>query len=156
MRKRTQVTTGLASLFLLALPAIAAAQLQNGAYTPGAADKVDVKKLCAAGLESSSKPVSGWQRDEALTRYGIRPESFDGALERLIPASLGGNNDPANLFPFHPRGEFTLDAKKELGDKLHQLVCDGKLPLKDAQALFKKDWTKAYKQYMQPLNAPGN
>jgi len=29
------------------------------------------------------------------------------------------------------------------------------LSLKDAQNAFKKDWTKAYKQYAAALNAPG-
>ena len=139
----------------LALPAIVDAQLQNTYYTPGAAAKVDVKQLCAAQFDSSIKPVSNRQKAEALERYGIRPEGFSGTLEHLVPVSLGGSNDPDNLFPFHAQGEYTLQAKEQLAAKLHDLVCDGKLSLRQAQDAFKKDWTKSYKQYFGAMNAPG-
>jgi hypothetical protein len=153
MSNRTMQVCGFAIACALALPAIAAAQLPNHDRTPGAAAKTDVKLLCSDGFGSSIKPVSEWQKEEALTRYGIRPEGFDGTLDHLIPASLGGTNSPDNLFPFHAQGDFTLDAKNELANKLRQLVCDGSVSLKAAQDLFKKDWTKAYRQYVQPLNA---
>jgi hypothetical protein len=144
---------GFAIAGALALPAISAAQLPLHDRTPGAAAKVDTKLLCSDGFSATIKPVSGWQQDEALTRYGIRPQGFDGTLDHLIPAALGGTNSPDNLFPFHAQGDFTLEAKNALAIKLRELVCDGSLPLKAAQDLFKKDWTKAYRQYVQPLNA---
>lgn len=140
---------------VMAVPAIAAAQLPNNYYTPGKADKVDTKALCAASSDSSSRPVSDWQKNEALTRYGVRPESFTGELEHLVPVSLGGTNDPDNLYPFHAQGEYTLEAKQRLASKLHDLVCDGKITLKQAQEVFRKDWTKGYKQYVGAMNAPG-
>mgnify|MGYP003694654361 CR=1 FL=1 len=34
-------------------------------------------------------------------RYGVRPEGFSGELDHLVPISLGGSNDPDNLWPFH-------------------------------------------------------
>ena len=138
---------------VMALPAVAMAQLPNNMYTPGKADKVDVKQLCAA--DASAKPVADWQRNEALTRYGVRPEGFNGEIEHLVPVSLGGTNDPDNLYPFHAQGEYTLDAKQRLAAKLRELVCDGKVSLKQAQDVFKKDWTKGYKQYLGAMNAPG-
>jgi hypothetical protein len=49
----------------------------------------------------------------------------------------------------------TLEAKLRLAGKLKAMVCDGKMSLKDAQNAFKKDWTKAYRQYSTTLNAPG-
>lgn len=139
----------------LAVPGIAFAQLPDNYKTPGAATKANMKQICAADYAGSVKPVAGWQRTEALSRYGLRPESFSGDLDHLIPVALGGSNDPDNLFPFHPQNELTLDAKNRLADKLRQMVCDGKMSLKDAQDAFKKDWTKAYRQYAQALNAPG-
>jgi len=144
-----------AAACVMALPAIASAQLPNNMYTPGKADKVDVKQLCAATFESSVKPMADWQKSEALTRYGVRPETFNGDLEHLVPVSLGGTNDPDNLYPFHPQGEYTVEAKQHLAAKLHELVCDGKMSLKQAQDVFKKDWTKGYKQYLGAMNAPG-
>ncbi|HZP48827.1 MAG TPA: hypothetical protein VFB07_09850 [Vicinamibacterales bacterium] len=147
--------TAVATACAMALPAIAAAQLPNNYYTPGKAEKVDVKALCSASYDGSSKPASDWQKAEALTRYGVRPESFGGELEHLVPVALGGSNDPDNLYPFHGQGEYTLEAKQRLAAKLHELVCDGKISLKQAQDVFKKDWTKGYKQYVGAMNAPG-
>jgi hypothetical protein len=155
MSVRNVCVRGFFAASVMALPAIAAAQLPNNYYTPGKADKVDVKQLCAATFDSSAKPVADWQKNEALTRYGVRPESFNGQLEHLVPVALGGTNDPDNLYPFHGQGEYTQDAKQRLAAKLHELVCDGKVSLKQAQDVFKKDWTKGYKQYLGAMNAPG-
>ncbi|HZR25844.1 MAG TPA: hypothetical protein VFA59_19755 [Vicinamibacterales bacterium] len=152
--KRTTCVYGLIAAAALALPAIASAQLPNVYFTPGSAKKVDAKQLCAANFDAS-KPAADWQKAEALTRYGVRPEGFDGTLEHLIPVSLGGTNDPDNLYPFHAQGEYTLQAKEQLAAKLRELVCDGKVTLKQAQDAFKKDWTKSYKQYVGAMNAPG-
>jgi hypothetical protein len=155
MKMRTIQVSALALVLAMALPAIATAQLPSKYHTPGAAAKIGVTRLCSAEFARSIKPIANWQKDDVLTRYGIRPESFDGTLDHLIPVSLGGTNDPDNLYPFHASGEFTVDGKNQLGERLHQLVCDGKLSLKDAQNAVKRDWTKAYKQYVQPSNAPG-
>ena len=148
-------TRGAVAACVLALPAVAAAQLPNSYNTPGAVAKADTKQICAAGYEDSVKPVAGWQKAAALEKYGIRPESFNGELDHLVPVSLGGSNDPENLWPIHAQGDFTPAAKARLAATLKTLVCSGKMSLKDAQNAFKKDWTKAYKQYSSALNAPG-
>jgi hypothetical protein len=139
----------------LALPAIAAAQLPNSYNTPGAATKANAKQICAADYATAVKPVANWQKNAALERYGIRPESFNGELDHLVPVALGGSNDPENLWPIHSAGDMTPAAKARLAEKLKAMVCDGKMSLKDAQNAFKKDWTKAYTQYATALNAPG-
>ena len=144
----------LAAAAVLAAPAIAAAQLPSGFQTPGATVKADAAKVCAADFAASAKPVTGWQRDQALTRYGRRPEDFAGDLDHLVPVSLGGSNDPDNLWPMPAGGEFTADKKHELETKLRELVCgEKKLTLKQAQDAFRKDWVKAYTQYVQGQNA---
>ena len=155
MSVRNVCVQGVAVACVMALPAIAVAQLPNNYYTPGKAEKVDVKQLCAANVEASAKPIADWQKNSVLEHYGLRPESFSGELEHLVPVSLGGTNDPDNLYPFHAQGEYTLEAKQRLAVKLHELVCDGKISLKQAQDVFKKDWTKGYKQYLGAMNAPG-
>src|SRR4051812_46604355 len=146
---------GVLTACALALPAIAGAQLPNSFSTPGATAKVSMKDVCAAGYEATVKPVASWQRNAALEKYGIRPESFSGELDHLVPVSLGGSNEPDNLWPMHAQGDMTPEAKARLAAKLKTMVCDGKMSLKDAQNAFKKDWTKAYKQYATALNAPG-
>ena len=152
---KSSMTAGFMAACALALPAVAFAQLPNGYQTPGATLKVDAKQVCAADFASKLKPVANWQREQALERYGQRPEDFKGDLDHLVPAILGGSNDPDNLWPMNASGEMTVEAKARLTEKLHQMVCDGKMSLKDAQNAFKKDWTKSYKLYMGALNAPG-
>jgi hypothetical protein len=153
MGSKKMYISGLATACALALPVVAAAQLPSGYKTPGGTVKANNTQICAADF--AAKPVAGWQRNEALERYGIRPEGFSGELDHLVPVSLGGSNDPDNLWPFHPQGDFTLDAKNALAARLRDMVCAGKISLKEAQEAFKKDWTKAYRQHMTALNAPG-
>lgn len=73
-------------------------------------------------------------------------ETADGcAINRLIPASLGGTNDPRNLWPLSlDAHEWNVSAKKMLEEKLHELVCHGELSLADAQSAIAKDWISAY------------
>src|SRR5215475_8705762 len=139
----------------LALPAIALAQQPSSMKTPGATSKAKSEQVCAADYAASVKPIADWQKAEALGRYGIRPESFSGELDHLVPVALGGSNDPDNLWPFRGTSDLTLDAKNALAAKLHDMVCSGKMSLKDAQDAFKKDWAKAYRTHMTTLNAPG-
>jgi hypothetical protein len=147
------MTTGriiLAAAVVCGVPAVAAAQLPSGFQTPGATVKADATKVCSADFTASTKPVSNWQRDQALTRYGRRPEDFTGELDHLVPVSLGGSNDPDNLWPLPASGGFGAEKKKELETRLHDLVCgEKKMTLKQAQDAFKKDWVKAYTQYVQ-------
>jgi len=155
MMVRNLCVSGFAAACALALPVAAAAQLPSNYKTPGATMKANNAQICAADFTSQAKPVAGWQRAEALERYGLRPDNFTGDLDHLVPVSLGGSNDPDNLWPFHAQGDFTLDAKNALAAKLRDMVCAGKISLKDAQDAFKKDWTKAYRTHMTTLNAPG-
>jgi hypothetical protein len=138
----------------LAAPSIATAQ-RPSYKTPGATAKVKMDQLCAADFPTSMKPVANWQRTEALGRYGIRSEDFSGDLDHLVPVSLGGSNDPDNLWPFRASGTFTFEAKQALEVKLHEMMCAGKISLKDAQEEFRRDWTKAYQRHMTEMNAPG-
>jgi hypothetical protein len=156
MRSLSPLTVrGALAACMLALPAIALAQLPDSYATPGAATRATAKQICAADFEAGAKPVASWQRSAALTRYGIRPESFTGELDHLVPVALGGSNDPENLWPMQGQGDMTPQAKARLAEKLKAMVCEGKMSLKDAQNAFKKDWTRAYKQYAGALNAPG-
>jgi hypothetical protein len=140
----------------LAAPSIATAQRPSSYKTPGATAKVKMEQLCAPDFAKSLKPVSNWQRSEALERYGLRSDGFSGELDHLVPVSLGGSNDPDNLWPFRASGVFTLEAKQALASKLLGEVCARKFSLKDAQDAFRKDWTLSYQVHMKMKthNAP--
>jgi hypothetical protein len=139
----------LAAAALICVPSFASAQLPNSFQTPGARGKANEAQVCAADFEASVKPMAKWQRDQALERYGKRPEDFTGDLDHLIPISLGGSNDVENLWPLPPNKDMGPDQKKELDAKLHSMVCDKSITLKAAQDAIKKDWVKAYQQYVK-------
>ena len=138
----------MAASAIIGVPAFAAAQLPSSFQTPGSKGKANEAQVCAADFEASVKPVAKWQRDQALERYGKRPEDFTGDLDHLIPVSLGGTNDPENLWPIASNKDMGPEQKKALDVKLHQLVCDKTITLKVAQDAIKKDWVKAYAQYV--------
>ena len=149
MTVRTAWLSFMTTAVVIGVPAWAAAQLPSSFQTPGSKGKANEAQVCAADFEASAKPVAKWQRDQALERYGKRPEDFTGDLDHLIPVSLGGTNDPDNLWPLPPSKDMGAEQKKALEVKLHQLVCDKTLKLKDAQDAIKKDWVKAYNQYVK-------
>src|SRR5690349_5981746 len=111
------VTT--AAVFGLATLA-AAQQLPNPLQTPGAKGRASQEQVCAADFEAQAKPVAKWQRDQALARYGRGPNDFEGELDHLIPVSLGGTNDPDNLWPLSPSKEWGPAQKNELEAKLRE------------------------------------
>ena len=153
MTPRFAGKTIITATFLLALPSLALAQRPNKMFTPGAKTKANDTQVCAADYASSVKPVASWQKTEALSRYGRNAHDFNGELDHLIPVALGGSNDPDNLWPIPDNKDYGPTAKKELEDKLQQMVCGKTIALKDAQDAIKKDWVAAYDRYVRNPNA---
>jgi hypothetical protein len=148
MTVRTAWLSFMAAAVMIGVPSFAAAQLPSSFQTPGAKGRANEAQVCAADFEASAKPIAKWQRDQALERYGKRPEDFTGELDHLIPVSLGGTSDPDNLWPIPSNKEMGPEQKKALDLKLHEMVCAKTLTLKAAQDAIKKDWVKAYGQYV--------
>lgn len=150
MRARLAMFT-LATVAVLGLPRNAAAQLPS-IETPGATSKVTDADVCTAEFEASVKPLSPWQAGQAMSRYGRRMDDKSVAIDHLIPVTLGGSHDPDNLWPQPIQKEWGPDMKDELETKLHGMVCSKAITLKAAQDAIKKDWVKAYKQYVHAAN----
>src|ERR1700750_1710206 len=89
MTVRTAWFSFAAAVVTVGIPAMAVAQLPSSFKTPGNKGKANEAQICAADYEASVKPVAKWQRDQALERYGKRPEDFTRALDHLIPLSRG-------------------------------------------------------------------
>lgn len=69
--------------------------------------------------------------------------------DHLIPLNIGGNpDDPRNLWPQRRNSEWNAERKDELEFKLYKLVCNGRVPLAEAQQAYAKDWIMAYKKYV--------
>lgn len=149
MTTRSIGTTFIATALIAALPAVTFAQRPNNITTPGAKSKANEAQVCAADFEAKAKPVAGWQRAEALSRYGKRANDESIEVDHLIPVAIGGTNDPDNLWPIPDNKEYGVAAKRELDVKLRELVCNKTLPLKTAQDAVRKDWVKAYDEYVK-------
>jgi hypothetical protein len=90
---------------------------------------------------------------EQILQYGYsdrRKSSYEE--DHLIPLDLGGHpTNPRNLWPepWDPPDDWGAERKDELEYRLNRLVCSGRLPLADAQALIARNWIDAYRHYVE-------
>lgn len=69
--------------------------------------------------------------------YGIQISDKSYSINKLVPASLGGSNDIKNLWPIKATD---LYSKKKVEKDLFRCVCNGLMPLKEAQAILIINW----------------
>ncbi len=73
----------------------------------------------------------------------------------LIALELGGSNRVTNLWPEPYEITWNAHVKDRLENRLHELVCAGRLDLATAQRAIATDWIEAYKrQKAQAPSAP--
>jgi len=98
--------------------------------------------------------VPGSLREEVFKEYGIvNPHPEDYEIDYLIAPGLGGTEDIRNLWPEpSTRSQWNAHVKDALEERLHQLVCDGRLDLPTAQRAIARDWISAYKKYSAPTD----
>ena len=133
----------------------------NARLTPGAIDprvtQANLREtICRrGGYTKSVRPPE--QYTERLKREQIREYGYtdyrlrDYEEDHLEAIGLGGApSDPRNLWPepHHVIGGWGSYAKDRLEDRLHRLVCSGRLPLATAQYQIAHDWIAAYTQYV--------
>jgi hypothetical protein len=129
-------------MFFAASSGSAPADMPDARLTPGDVTQRDTAAVCAYGNAARHRKVSYRTRDRVYLAYGIPRGRRKGRYEidHLVPLELGGSNRPANLWP-QPLG----DAKKKdrVEDRLHELVCNGQMPLDAAQRAIERDWHTA-------------
>jgi len=147
----------LATLLTLAVTQTLAYDVSNAEYTPGATNPVvkqdNIKRnICVPGWTKNVRPPVAYTnklKKQLMHNYGIgneRPQDYE--LDHLIPLELGGApRDQKNLWPQPWVGQWNAHMKDELENKLHKLVCEGTLPLHDAQEAIRSDWKGAYDKY---------
>jgi hypothetical protein len=118
--------------------------------TPGATVEIDPQQLCS-GEERHAVVLPASVGRQVFDRYGIeRPKARAYELDQLIASELGGSDDPSNFWPQpYTTSEWNAHLKDALEDRLHQLVCENKVSLADAQRDISSDWIAAYKKYFQ-------
>lgn len=128
----------------------------NPELTPGATRQVSISDVCAVPHEEVVVDVPNSLREKILREYGIvEKRKGDYEIDFLIAPRLGGTEDLQNLWP-EPYASPVWNArvKDELEERLHELVCSGKVNLRTAQNDISADWIGAYKKYFnadQPI-----
>ncbi len=132
-----------------AAPAVAN-DLPSTDLTPGAVLDVGKEQICRPGYAHSVRHVEGSLKRRIYLEYGIvthRPGQYE--IDHLISLELGGSNDIENLWPQSFETEpWNAHVKDRLEDRLHALVCNGSIDLKEAQRAIAGDWIAAYKKYV--------
>ena len=140
-------------LVLLALAPICHAEspiMPDPKTTPGAILTTDPEEICVPGYSKRTRNVSRETKELAYRLYGITtraPGEYE--VDHLISLELGGSNAIENLWPESFLTQpLNAHVKDELENKLHALVCDGKVPLEEAQKAIATNWVLAYETYI--------
>lgn len=116
---------------------VATGVLPDPSCTPGKAlPGVTEAEVCTPGWAAQHRDVPASVRRQVLASYGDPAKPYE--VDHLISLELGGTNDPANLWP--EPGPIP-NPKDAVENRLHRLVCSGRLDLADAQKQVAADWT---------------
>lgn len=113
-----------------------------GAVFPNATKDV----ICVSGYSKKVRDVSVAQKKKIFAMYGIAyPVPFGSyEIDHLIPLSLGGSNEAANLWPKSAEPFPGFFEKNVTGNYLVEQVCSGRVDLAVAQERIARDWYAIY------------
>jgi hypothetical protein len=118
--------------------------------TPGVAAGVNRDQICRS-MPPKNRIVPASLQRRVFEEYGIsgaEPRAYE--VDYLITPALGGADDIRNLWPqSYSSAVWNARVKDALEDRLHDLVCDGRLDLATAQRDISSDWIAAYKKYFE-------
>jgi hypothetical protein len=99
--------------------------------------------VCGRGFHTSTvRNVPQTEKFAVEREYGLAAGYYGRTLEidHIVPLELGGSNAIANLFP-----ERVYAAKDRLENRLHQLVCAGRMTLAAARVGIARNWPLLYR-----------
>lgn len=127
-----------------------------GAANPNVTQATIGSTICVSGWTKKIRPPTSYTNKlevQQIVAYGYTdtdPSHYEE--DHHISLELGGDpRDPRNLWPEPYSTSPGAKVKDRIENKLHILVCDGRLPLVDAQHAIAADWTAAYRKYVGPL-----
>jgi hypothetical protein len=132
-----------------AYPNIPAADFPRRALTPGVALSVTRAQICISGYASGARDVSDAEKADVYARYDVVWVPYAHEVDHLISLELGGSNAIRNLWPEPYAGRWGARTKDVLENRLHELVCEGRLALAAAQLQEASDWVAAYRRYVE-------
>ena len=105
----------------------------------GIAVHIGARVSALAGRPPAS--ITEIEKRENAAAYGYTGSLKDVEYDHLVPLELGGDpNDPRNLW-IEPGA--SPNPKDGVESRLHELVCEGRVPLALAQEAIATDWTTA-------------
>lgn len=125
--------------------------LPDSACTPGAIfPDATVQQICTSGYASSVRNVPFSEAEQVYAEYSIYHHYY-GEYEddHLVPLELGGSNDIANLWPEAASPTPGFHQKDQVENYLHDQVCSGAMPLKEAQIDIATNWLAVYQRMPQ-------
>jgi len=124
--------------------------LPNPTLTPGRTTTATREDICKPGYTRKVRSVSASLKRRVYASYGrTRQPGVCCEVDHLIPLELGGANSAENLWPQPWNGAWGAKEKDQLENRLHRLVCSGKLDLPTAQQAIAHDWVAAWEIYVR-------
>jgi hypothetical protein len=123
--------------------------LPDRACSPGAVFVgVSLATICTSGYSARVRNVGEAERGTIFREYGLPVRSYGRAYEvdHLVSLELGGSNGAANLYPEAAAPAPGYRVKDRLENRLHALVCAGRLPLGVVQREIASNWVALYRQ----------
>jgi hypothetical protein len=113
-----------------------------GAISPKVTQDTLATTICRTGYTKSIRPpasITEIEKRENAAAYGYTGSLKDVEYDHLVPLEVGGDpNDPRNL-RIEPGA--SPNQKDGVESRLHELVCEGRVPLAAAQQAIATDWT---------------
>jgi len=140
-------------------PGLPNSKLTPGATNPAVTQSTIGSTICVIGYTKTIRPPVSYTNklkyDQLHSGYNVNGDlnMRDYEEDHLIPLEVGGHpSSPLNLFPQYYKTSAGARYKDKLENKMHLLVCSGRITLKAAQAVFRGDWTAGYRKYVGALN----
>lgn len=118
----------------------------NSRLTPGATLDVTKEDICTVGYTKKVRDVPVSVKRQVYAEYGTPYVRGMYEVDHLIPLELGGSNSIRNLWPEPYNLVWGAHVKDQLENRLHELVCQGSVPLATAQNRISQDWVQTYQQ----------
>lgn len=140
------------TLMLFELTVNAEGPRPNSRVTPGETRPITLAEVCSSQqAEVVVRHIAVETQRQVLRTYGIKPDNpGDFEVDYLITPDLGGAETVRNLWPQPYSARWNAKVKDKLEQRLHDLVCAGKLDLPTAQREIAANWIGAYKKYVGP------
>jgi hypothetical protein len=103
--------------------------------------------ICASSFRTSAiRNVPQSEKFQVEREYGLAAARYGRTLEidHIVSLELGGSNNIANLYPEKASARPGYRVKDALENRLHSMVCAGRIALRSAQQQIAANWERLY------------